>query len=161
VFGPDRRKATQLGLNMKPVVDLLRKHAFPALPSGGAYLRWQKASAIRPHSGFPFGVVVFLRQTVKSDYRMGYVEQATTLHAFVVDPDGSTNEIGGTEKAEILDGLTRSAPLRNKPDFPQLLDRVKQRERELAANLTKPSESEFRASMRHAVTPLFAAVVVE
>ncbi|MEI7686943.1 MAG: helicase-related protein [Planctomycetota bacterium] len=161
VFGPDGQKAKQIGLNMKPVADLLRKLAFPPLPSGGAFLRWSKDAPVPQTSTFPFGVLVFLRQTVKPDHRVGYVELAASLHTYIIASDGTKNEIVGKEKAAILDGLIRSAPLRNKPETPELLERLKQRESELAGNLCKPAETEFRAGIRYAVTPLLAAIVVE
>jgi len=76
----------KLGLNLEPVAELLRKHAFPENPSGAAYLRWPTGwHTPSPEFHFPFGVIVVLRQTLQMDRRGGWLELADNLHTFLVN----------------------------------------------------------------------------
>ncbi len=74
VFGPDGTPAAQLGINVAPVTEILRRLAF-ASPSGAAVVRLQDNRAIPGTEGSdPFGVLVMVRQTVRPDARAGHVE---------------------------------------------------------------------------------------
>lgn len=161
VFGQDGRTASQLGLNLKPVCDLLRRFAFPSSPVGAACLRWPRDSPTpRPQLKHPFGVLVFLRQTVKADQRVGYVEQASSLHCYVLPSNSPYLQLLGQEKAALMRGIFEASPLRSKPDVGGLFGELARQEPDLANELRKPIESEMRSGIRHAVTPLFTAVVV-
>ncbi len=161
VFGPNGSTVRQLGLNLKPVADRLRSCAFPGSAAGAACLRWPPHFPTpRAPGKHPFGVLVFLRQTVKADQRVGYVEHASSLHCYVLPADAPRLELLAQEKAALFQGLFEAAYLRVKPDAGGLFAELARQESDLANELRRPTEPEWRSGMRHAVTPLFAGVVV-
>lgn len=160
VCGTDGLVVRQLGLNLKPVAEALRRLAFPAVPTGAAHVRWDAKFPLPPQvTGKPFGVLVFLRQTVRTDPKAGWVEQGNGLHCHVVTADAEPRVVEGVEKGMLFRGLF-GAGVRNKPELVEsLLASLAASERDLANQLRRPSEREMRFGIRHAVTPLFAAVV--
>jgi superfamily II DNA or RNA helicase len=159
VCGTDGLVVRQLGLNLKPVSEALRRLAFPTTPVGAAHLRWSDDHPLPPQAVKPFGVLVFLRQTVRTDPKAGWVEQASSLHCYVLAPDAEPVAVDGSDKGVLLRGLF-GAGVRNKPELVEpLLSMLATKEIELANHLRRPSDREMRFGVRHAVTPLFAAIV--
>jgi superfamily II DNA or RNA helicase len=159
--GNDGKPLPKIGLNLPAVTRVIRQQAFPELESGAAALRW--------NSGFelPVGIeaasfifMAFLRQTVKTDHQSGWVEKATSLHCFVIEPEKPPMELEGVMKAKCLRGVL-NASVRNKVDdcritFPNLLEV----QAKLFQQLRFPSQQEIQSGIRHAITPLFVGHVI-
>jgi hypothetical protein len=161
VFGPDGQPAKQLGLNLKPVAELLRRLAFSSSAAGAAHLRWPRGCPLPDGlTGLPFGVLAFVRQTVRTDTRAGYIELGTGLHCYLVCPGKAPVAALGTEKRQLLEGLFGSASVRGKPDAEPVVHALLQHEQHLSDLLRRPSEQEMRLGVRHAVGPLLAALIV-
>lgn len=163
VSGPGGRMAKQLGLNLGPVSEVLRRFAFPTSPAGAAFLRWPRELTVpRGDATRPFGVLAFIRQTVRTDNRAIYVEHGTTLHCYQVMPGSPPVQLVLGEKSILLQGMFEAAFLRNKPEMPtSLIQELLAHEAVLANDLQRPTETERASGIRHAVIPLLAAIVVE
>lgn len=159
VFGSDGRMPSQLGVNIGPVAEALRRLAFPDTPAGAAHLRWP-AEVPRAHE-LPTGVLAFVRQTVRPDLQGSWLEQSITLHCYLVRSGAPPVQVEAEEKAKLARGIFR-ATLRTRPEQSDaLLEAVEAEEARLANELRRPTEWEYRHGVRHAVTPLFAATLVE
>jgi superfamily II DNA or RNA helicase len=158
VFGPDKTITTKLGLNLAPVAEIIRKHAFPEQICGAAYLRWPGVEKKLPGFSLPFGALIFLRQTLRTDRRGGWIEQEAALRCFVIRA-GRPVELKDGEKKLFLRGLFRSV-IRKSPetaeDLPQLMVSA---ETDLIEQLRRPTEEEMAAQIRHSVLPLFAGMI--
>jgi hypothetical protein len=159
IFGPNGEAAPQLGLNLPLVADMLRKQAFPTSPAGAAHVRWP--TGVSPLRRMPFGILAFLRQTVRPHQSGGWIEQSCAIAVFVVRPNTQPETIDGEEKAALIRNLSL-ATIRTKPEQDHLLlDALRQSELPLVQELRRPSESELSDGVRHAVFPLLAATVVQ
>jgi superfamily II DNA or RNA helicase len=160
VYDSDGRPAEPAGLNVDPVPALLRKFAFPSGPSGPAHLRWP--AGVDLPDGFPeppWGVLVLLRQSAKMDAVAGWLEQGVGLYCYSITADGVAHPVLDDAKEQLLRGLFASA-IRTKPEEASaLIAAVARLEIELVRELRRPSETDSEQRIRHAVTPLFAAVV--
>ena len=159
VYSPSGDITPKLGLNLETVSEQVRKFAFPPLPAGAAFVRWP-ATEQPPASiaKMPFGVLAFARQTLQMDRSGGWVERKTSLHAFVTD-GGDPIELQGGDKGHLVRGLLR-AVIRKSPESADLLVPVLEKaESDLIMRLRRPSEEELGTQIRHAVTPLLAAIV--
>ncbi len=159
VYGPDGSITPKLGLNVKPVAELIRKHALPEQPCGAAYLRWPTGEEPPPHLGTkPFGVCVLLRQTLGRDRMSGWLEQGYAIHCFTTR-DGSGGEVTGEDKARLLRGLFRATVRKTAEPAEGLVQELEVLEREITTGLQRPTEEELAGQVRHAVTPLFCAII--
>lgn len=160
ISGPESQSIAQLALNVPAVTGTLRKNALPATPTGAAHLRWPQdipAPEWLPSDGT--GILVFLRQTLRADQRVGWSEQASSLHCYRVATDGSTTAMQPDQKAQLFRAVFRSV-VRTKPDErATLLSALAQAEARFTQELRRPDESEIRQGIRYAVTPLFAATI--
>jgi hypothetical protein len=161
VFGPDGAQARQLGLNLPPVAEILRRLAF-APGAGGAVVRIAGDRTVPGVPGAaPFGVMVFVRQTIRPDTRAGHVEVGASLHCFVIGPDGPPLPVEGKQKRALLYALFDATVARVRPDpTDPIVAALRTHEAELGNQLRRPTEPEMRSSVRHAVTPLLAALVL-
>ena len=152
--------ASPLGLNVVPVAQAIRQCAFPALASGAAHLRWN-ADVPRPPQldQLPVAVLAFARQTLRPDPKTAWIEYATSLLVYVVRVGAEPVRVDGKDKRALLRGLF-AATVRVKPDLPDgIVDEVRAKEASLAHDLRRPTEAELASGIRHAVTPLLAAIV--
>jgi superfamily II DNA or RNA helicase len=158
VFGPDKTITPKLGLNLKPVAEIIRKYAFPEQTSGAAYLRWPDAEKKLSGIALPFGALIFLRQTLRVDRTGGWIEQGADLRCFIIQA-GRPPELIDEGKKIFLQGLFGSV-IRKSPetagDLPQLMVSA---EADLIEQLRHPTEEEMAAQIRHSVLPLFAGVI--
>lgn len=151
--------APPLGLNVPVVADALRTTVFPKLPSGAAHLRWN-VQLERPAclDKLPAVVLVFARQTLRTDPKSAWAEHALALHCYVVR-DGAAALVPAAERADLVRGLL-GATVRLKPDLsPEFLASAVAVETTVAHELRRPTEDELAGGIRHAVTPLVAAAV--
>ncbi|MBO0798860.1 MAG: hypothetical protein J2P31_08545, partial [Blastocatellia bacterium] len=160
VFGPDKTLTPKLGLNLKPVAELLRKFAFPEGNGncGAAYLRWPASEPMPSGLPLPLGALVFLRQTLRADKTGGWLEQGNALRCFVIYGD-QLEELEDENRGLFLRGLFRSVIRKAAEPIEELLQSVSSAEVKIIEQLRRPTEEEMAAQIRHAITPLFAGVI--
>jgi hypothetical protein len=147
-----------LGLNSSRAI---RQQAFPDLPTGAASIRWNSERPLPEFiSTTSFGILAFLRQTVKTDPSSGWAEKATSLVCYLIEPGKSPQLLEGIIKAELMRGIF-NATVRTKVEdcsqiFPDLLDV----QYKLFNQLRIPTQDEIIAGIRHAITPLFACHIM-
>ncbi len=160
VFGTDGTQARQLGLNLPPVAEILRRLAF-VTSAGAAVVRVPADRTVPAAGGDAFGVLCFVRQTVRPDPRVGHVEVGCSLACYVIAVDREPLLVEGPQKRDLLYALFDATVARAKPDPSDLLVAALGRhETDIGNQLRRPSEPEMRSGVRHAVTPLFAALVL-
>src|ERR1035441_8314458 len=152
---------SKVGLNVGPISDALRRFGFPQQPVGAAYLRWPgpepRPAAVPDET---FGVLAFARQTLQMESSGGWVERRTSLYIYVTTTNGMT-EITGKDKGQLLRGLFRGV-IRKAPEATDAKVAIlKSQEVEITQKLRRPTENEFVAQIRHAVTPLFAGIITD
>ena len=159
VTGSNGALAEQLGLNVPAVAEALRATAFPAPPTGAAHLRMaEPLSSACEGLGRVFGVLCLARQTVRTEEQV-WVESSSSLHVYVLRPGGEAMEVLGVAKGELLRGLFTASARITPESAPDLVDSLINEEQRLIEALRYPSEEELEAGVRHAITPLLAAVV--
>lgn len=158
VFGPDKTITPKLGLNLKPVAEIIRKFAFPEQTCGAAYLRWPAAEPMPSGLTLPLGALIFLRQTLRVDKTGGWLEQGNALRCFVIYADKLV-ELEDEGKRLFLRGLFCSVIRKASEPIVDLLQALVSAEAKLTEQLRRPTEEELAALIRHAVTPLFAGVI--
>ena len=161
VFGPGNTTTPKFGLNLKDVAELVRKFAFPGGPIGAAHLRWPSGFE-RPASvcALPFGVLVLFRQTLRMDRSGGWLEIGNAVHAFTIDSSACT-PCEGPEKGRLIRGILRATVRKTAESAEELISAIQIAERDSIAQCRRPTEEELTNQIRHAVTPLLAAVMAE
>ena len=161
VYAPDGGITPKIGLNIDAVSEQLRRSAFPLLPAGAAFVRWPSGESLPESiSGLPFGVLAFARQTLQMDRSGGWVERRTSLHIFVTRASDFT-ELQGDDKGHLLRSILRAVIRKSADTTDSLLVRLRDGESDLTMHLRRPSEEEMGAQIRHAVTPLIAAIITD
>jgi hypothetical protein len=157
VFGPEREIAQAIGLNSSPVTQAMRRLAFPPEPSGAAHVRWP-AGKPPSNMSFPFGVLVLLKQTLRSE-QGSWTEVSNSLHCFLVPREGPVIPIDDSQRGVLLRGLFRGI-VRSKPEEDRILsERLLVEETALTGVLRSLDPEDGERRIRHAVMPLFAAIV--
>lgn len=150
-------KVEPLGLNIPAVAEALRKVALSPHTTGAAQLRWTDGSP-PPGAGASFGVLVLLRHTLRSEGSR-WIEQGLSLHCYRVDSAGTSEEWTGADRKAAIQGLLGASILmKPQPDGP-LYAALASCEAERLQNLGTLSEEDRERRYRHAVWPLFAAIV--
>jgi SNF2 family DNA or RNA helicase len=158
VFGPEQEMAQAIGLNSSPVTQALRRIAFPPEESGAAHVRWPAGKPLPFDVPFPFGVIVLLKQTLRSE-QGSWSEVSSSLHCSLIPREGSVTSIENGDRALLLRGLFR-ASIRSKPEEDRALsERVLAEEIALTASLRRLDPDDGERRIRHAAMPLFAAIV--
>lgn len=161
VYSPDGQITPKLGLNHPSVGDALAKTAFPDGVVGPAYLRWPDSADLpSPSYHLPFGVLVLSRQTLQQDINGIWNERRVSMHVYVSTGDALT-EIGGQEKGKLLRGVFRGVIRKSAEPIESLIESLSRAENELTESLRRPTEADLQAKVRHAVTPIFAAIITE
>jgi hypothetical protein len=156
VVGPDETVAQPLGLNLPAVAETLRRHAFPRLPSGAAFLRWP--AEVPAPSNSPFGVLAFLRQTILTRAAT-WGEHGCSLWVYLVAGAAEPVLVHGAPKRQLLRGLFASTIRVKAASAGDLTERLRRYEEEIARVLRPPDDRERDLGLRHGVCPLFAAIV--
>ncbi|HVK67362.1 MAG TPA: helicase-related protein [Polyangium sp.] len=152
----DGAKAERFGLNVPAVAKALREHAFPTAMTGAAHVRWPDGEP-RPCEG-TFGVLVLVRQSVRREPGVT-MEHSSTLHCVVVTGEGAARTMEAAAKSKLLRALGRGTVRREPEEVNALVATMQRVEASLLRELRPPSEAEREANIRHAVTPLLAALV--
>jgi hypothetical protein len=162
VFGPDDQTLQPLGLNSEAVASALRDCAFPKAVAGTAHLKlgpgWRPSGA---EKYVPTGVLVFLVQRIQALEQAGWQELSCFLSCYEVGPIASARVVDGEERGNLLGALLHSTVRAKPPSDQALIAAVARNEMELYQNLRRPSDDQIAAGVRHAVTPLLAAIVSE
>jgi superfamily II DNA or RNA helicase len=160
VYGPDGKPTPKFGLNRSEAAEVLRRTAFPQQFAGAAWLRWPEQVAL-PEGvpGGQFGVLLFLKQTLRRDTSGFWTEVGQSLHAYLITPD-TCREERDEARGSLLRAIFR-AGIRKGPDADTgtLIEEVRKQEDLVCESLRQPSQEELASRLRHAVTPLFAAIV--
>ncbi len=161
VYSPDGRITPKLGLNDSSVGDSLAKTAFPDGIVGPAYLRWPDSVDL-PSASYhlPFGVLALARQTLQQDLNGVWNERRVSMHVYV-STGHDLSEIGGPEKGKLMRGIFRGVIRKTSEPIDALIQSLSSAEKELVESLRRPTETDLQAKVRHAVTPIFAAIVTE
>lgn len=153
VVGPDERVALPLGTNSPRVNTLLRSDAFPDLSAGAAWLRWREDR----FAEVPVGVLVAHRQSYQ--HAGSLVEGPAGLHAWLIDAQGA-RPVERSRLRELILALGQAHLRREADPDVALAGALRDVERSVVRELAIPSETDRRERVFHAVTPVFAAVVV-
>jgi len=158
VYGPANAAAKQLGLNVAPVTQAMRKAAFPSILAGAAHVRWPSGIELPPAAAFPFGVLVLLRQALRME-QATWTEGPLTLHCYVIAPGREPESVEGIARGLLLRALFK-ATVRTKPEeAPELVAQVARHEHEMTDTLRRITREQFDQGLRYAVTPIFAGIV--
>ncbi len=158
VYGFGNSTAQQLGLNIPAVTAALRHVAFPEEACGAAHIRWPKNLDLSPGLQPPFGVVVLMKQALRME-QATWSEGPVTLHCYVVRSGGETAPVDGADRALLLRGIFKSTVRTRPEEGADLPGYIVAAEQSLAEALRRITRQEFDHGARHAVLPLFAAVV--
>lgn len=159
VTGADGTTADQLGLNVTAVAEVLRACAFPESPTGAAQLRLaEPVPTVCEGLGRVFGVLCLARQTVRTEDQV-WVESRVSLHVHVLKAGAEAREVHGEAKGELLRAVLAASARLNPESAPELLESLVNEEQRLVETLRYPSEQELDTGIRHAITPLLAAVI--
>ncbi len=159
VTGRDGARVDTLGLNRKEMCEALRRVALPSELTGAAHLRWPDDQEL-PHSirARPFGLWISARMTLR--WQSGRVSPiGTRLTGKSIDCDGVAGDLDSNELGKLVRALLRATVRRQAPAG-VVLEAVRNQEHTWINELRKPSIEDRRNEIRHAVFPLFAAVVV-
>ncbi len=157
VFGPRQERADAIGLNIAQVTQTLRRLAFPSEVVGAAHLRWPEGWTIPVVGRFPFGIIIFARQTLRPEQGT-WAEVSSSLHCYTLPHDGTPVQLRGAAVADVLRGVFYST-VRVKPDEDaEMPVRVWRAESVLLNGLRMPTADEAEARVRHAVLPIFAGI---
>ena len=156
VIGPDGTAALPLGLNQPAIAEVLRRFAFPDRCYGAAFLRWP--TGVPVPASFPFGVLAFVRQTLQARGNV-WVEHSNSLVVYVLTSNSEPLLLEGEAKGCMLRGLFAAGiRLKASPESPYL-ERLAQAEATIGDHLRPPDLQERERNLRHAVVPIFAAIV--
>jgi superfamily II DNA or RNA helicase len=162
VFGPNDEVVTQLGLNSEPVAAALRESAFPKTPAGAAHVKLASAwRSVNMAKSIPVGILVFLVQPMQALQQAGWQELSPRLVCYEITPNGASRLVEDKEKRALLRALLQASPRLKPPEEEQLIAALTSSELRLFEELRRPSNEQIAAGIRHAVTPLFAAIVTE
>jgi hypothetical protein len=158
VYGRGNTPANQLGLNVAPVTQALRKAVLSSIPMGAAQVRWPSSVELSEEVAFPFGVLVLLRQALRME-QSTWTEGPLTLHCYMIAPGCEPESVDGTARGLLLRGLFK-ATVRTKPEeAPELVAQVNGHERAIIDTLRRIAREELDQGLRYAVTPIFAGIV--
>jgi len=160
VYGPDGNPTLKFGLNRPEAAEVLRRVAFPSQSAGAAWLRWPDDTPLPTGvAGGAFGVLVLLKQTLRRDSSGFWTEVGHSLHTYVMAAE-SCQEEKDDSRASLLRAIFRSS-VRKGPDAGShlLIDRLRTEEASLCESLRAPTPEELGNRVRHAVSPLFAAIL--
>jgi hypothetical protein len=160
ITGLDGKIIPKIGLNLPPVIKAIRTHAFPELSVGAASLRWNQESSLPDfiQSNF-FVVLVFIKQTIKTDSHFGWSEKTSNTICYVLEQNKDPKIAEGIDKSKILRGIFKASYRTRVDDISNDFKDLKKIESEIYNIIRKPTREEIDSGYRHAVTPIFAGVI--
>ncbi len=82
------------------------------------------------------------------------------MHVYVSDGTAVT-EIAGAEKGKLMRGIFRGVVRKSSEPIEALIQSLSKAENEMTESLRRPSEADLQTKVRHAVSPIFAAIITE
>jgi hypothetical protein len=158
---PAGRHARALGLNAPEVSKVLRSLAFPAGEVGAAHLRWPDGANLGTlGNADTLGVLVYARLTLRAEISGAWSELGTELHCYTVRPDGSVTLLSDKSTRRLVLAELRRGSIRMKPEDPRgLVSSMRAAHVSIVKDLRAPTDADRESSKRHAIFPLFAAIV--
>ena len=159
VIGDNDQVAKPLGLNVPVIAEEVRRWALTSKKTGAAYVRWPTGKELPlPELVRPFGILSSVRQSVR-EIDGAWVEAGLDFFVRVVRKDGSQQNLEGPVKADVLRTLVQSKIRKTPPNIPELSAAMIQVESRMRGELCRPTDDDREAKVRHALTPLLAAIV--
>ncbi len=160
--GPEAQKVTGIGLNETRVLEVIRQHALPDMPTGAANLRWGADSDnIVELLGKSAVVLAFVVQQIQFDAFGG---SKCTLNELVIYGGKFGSEqisvINGKDKKLLISALQKVG-IRARPTNGLDFNWITAKERELGTLLFKPTPEQLKQKIRIAVWPILAAHITE
>jgi hypothetical protein len=152
----DGQQVLQLGLNIADVSSSLRNAFLHDRPCGAAYLKRPTSRDLLELPEAPFGILCFLKQTIRYENDRA-AEERVSLHSFVVG-DSSHRELSTAQQAILIRELADASRIRE-PVRSNLEVELLNLESEVASDLRRTSELDVENRTRHVVWPLGAIVV--
>jgi superfamily II DNA or RNA helicase len=149
------QKVRQLGLNMPELAAIIRRLFQTERVCGAGYLN--RPTGIDHLGPSPFGVLSFLRQTIRYESDRA-AEERLSLTSYIVRPT-DTVELNPKQQADLLRRLVDSSRVQN-PMKTELEDVLVKSERKLSVDLKRPSEADIAQRVRHMVWPVASLVIV-
>jgi superfamily II DNA or RNA helicase len=161
VYDPGGSLTPKLGLNLPVVCEALRKIAFPTQAAGASWLRWP-TSVPKPScvTSLPFGVLAAVRTTLKRDVNGQWSEVGSALRVYCFN-DSDRVEVVGADKGQLVRALLDGTIRKSADPESRIPTVLLAAEQDIIKLLWKPTDQELPSGIRHAVLPLFAAVVTE
>ncbi len=156
--GPEAQKVTGIGLNEARVLEVIRQHALPDMPTGAANLRWGADSSLMVNFlGKDAAVFAFVVQQFQFD-KYGVpkcISNELVIHGGAFGSD-QISAINGKDKKLLISALQKVG-VRARPtsglDFLWIIAK----EKELAEILFKPTPEQLEQKIRIAIWPILAA----
>jgi hypothetical protein len=101
-------------LNIPAVAKALRRVAFPEAACGAGHIRWPQGLDLPAGLETPFGVVVFMKQTLRME-QATWTEGPVAFHCFIVRSGSEIVAMDGSERAVLLRGIF-GATVRTRPE---------------------------------------------
>jgi hypothetical protein len=156
--GPGAQKVTGIGLNETRVLEVVRQHALPDLPTGAANLRWGADSqSIVELLGEDAVVLAFLVQKFQFDTLGG--SKCISNEMVVYGGEFGSDQISVMEsknKRSLITALQKVS-VKAKPAGGVDFNWIKNKENELATLLYRPTPEQLKERIRIAVWPILAA----
>lgn len=146
----------QLGLNLPEVAATIRSVFLSGEICGAGYINRSNALE-QDFSTSPFGVLFFLRQTIRFEEARA-AEERLSLHSFLITPENAI-ELKANSQAKLVRELASAVRVKE-PARGDLEPLMLSHERRLAIQLRTPSESDIASRVRHVVWPVGALIVV-
>lgn len=153
----DGQSVLQLGLNLTEVATSLKSAFLGEKPSGAAYLKRPISKDLMELPPSPFGVLCFLRQTIRYENDRA-AEERTSLHSYIVNASDPVR-LNGFDQASLMRELVDASRIRD-PVKSDLESRMLVSESAIANSLRELSEADIENRVRHVVLPLGAIIVV-
>jgi superfamily II DNA or RNA helicase len=156
--GPEAQKVTGIGLNETRVLEVIRQHALPVMPTGAANLRWGADShTMIDLLGKDAAVLAFVVQEIQFDIFGGSkcISNELLVYGGAFGSD-QIYAINGKDKKLLISALQKVA-VKSRPTSSLDFDWITAREKALAELLFKPTLEKLKQKIRIAVWPILAA----
>ena len=156
--GPEAQKVTGIGLNETRVLEVIRQHALPDMPTGAANLRWGADShTMIDLLGKDAAVLAFVVQEIQFDIFGGSKCISNELLVYGGDfGSAQIYAINGKDKKLLISALQKVA-VKSRPTSGLDFDWITAQEKALGEILFKPTPEQLKQKIRIAVWPILAA----
>jgi len=156
--GPEAQKVTGIGLNETRVLEVIRQHALPDIPTGAANLRWGADSrSMVELLGKEAAVLAFVVQEIQFDTFGGSkcISNELIVYGGAFGSD-QIYAINGKDKKLLISALQKVG-VKSRPTSGLDFDWITAQEKALGEILFKPTPEQLKQKIRIAVWPILAA----